>query len=830
VTATVVAPPAALQSPTRPRRPSVSVYIALVVLAGAGMTALALAVAEQRPSERSLSGLLLGLMFFGTTSYVANFAYGRQVHAFQLCDVPRLLGLLFASPATLIAARLLGALPAMVVIRRQLDRKLLFNLGSFALEVSTAVLVFSALAPESAGIGPQVWPAAFAATAAADLVSSASVGLAIALSEGLPVRRTLLGPARVSLGTSFGACILGLIVATTYFHSASAAGLLAVLVGIAMVGSRSYAQVVERNEEAVRLQTLLSELGPVTLDAGQLPRLLELVRELFGVERVHLVRRHADGGQVRTVCMDEPGLRSDPLPDRDTAVLERALAQGEPTSSSPLGRLRFPPRRARAMAAPLRGRHGPLGGLLVVEPLGDVRAFSALDLRLLAGVSAQLGAALERGEELARLEWAANHDPVTGLINAQAWRREASQRLTAHADHLVLIVDIARLRGINDVFGRETGDVALIALADRLRSHTADGVAGRVGGHHYALLVPRPKRGSRAAYARQLRAALQQPLELDGLSIEVGVHIGVSAAPRDGADPEVLLRRAESALDGAKDDPFGVAVFVREMERDAARPLRLVSDLKAALNGATTGGTLRLVYQPKVELRTGRMYGAEALARWDHPELGAVPPDEFVAVAEETGLINPLTDWVLHRALTDCAAWRAAGHSTTVAVNLSARSLLDSDLVHRVDSALRAAGLPPEALVLELTETSVMAHPARSVVVLDALYELGVGLSIDDFGTGYSSLAYLRQLPVDEVKLDRSFLAPVHDPTANRDGKAEALVRETIRLTHSLELHVLVEGVEDQRMLDTLVVLGADAVQGWFTGRPVPTDQLHDGR
>ena len=826
VTSSVLAAPV-----SRPRpdgRPVVQAYVWVVVALGAATTVLALTVADPPPPERNLSGWVLGLMFFGTTSYVANFAYGRQVHAFQLCDVPRLLGLLFASPGTLVLARILGALPALVFVRRQFDRKLLFNLGSFALEVSTAILVFSALAPSSAGgVGPAVWPAAFAATAVADLVSSVSVGSAIALSEGVPVRSRLLGPARIALGTSFAASILGLIVATTYFHSTSAAVLLAVLVVIAMVASRSYADVVERNEAAVSLQTLLSELGPVTLNAPQLPRLLGLVRELFGVEQVLLVRDRRDGRQVRSVCADDEGLSDEPLGARETGVLEQALRTGRPGSDAPLSRLTLPRRRARVLAAPLPGRHQVLGGLVLLDLLGEVRAFSPLDLRLLAGVSTQLGQAVERGEELARLEWAARHDALTGLLNPQAWRAQAAERLSGQRDHLVLLVDIARLRGINDVFGRAIGDTALVALADRLQHSSQGALAGRVGGHHYALLVPRPRRLSQAGFARALRAELQQPLDLDGLNIELGIHVGVAAAPKDGTDPEVLLRRAQSALDAAKEDPFGVAVFARPMEADAARALRLVSDLRAALSGSATGGRLRLEYQPKVDLHSGQKYGAEALARWDHPTLGPVPPDEFIAVAEETGLINALTDWVLHRALHDAAAWRTAGHDTTVAVNLSARSLLDPALVRRVARALSLAGLPSAALVLELTETSVMAHPTRSIVVLDALHELGVRLSIDDFGTGYSSLTYLRQLPVDEVKLDRSFLAPMTDPMLSSDGKAEALVRETIRLCHSLELHVLVEGVEDEQMRDRLVVLGADAVQGWFTGRPVPTGSLH---
>jgi diguanylate cyclase (GGDEF)-like protein len=806
----------------------VPVYIWSVVLLGTATCVATVALVPARATgERELSGWLLALMFFATASYVANFPYGRHVHAFQLCDVPRLLGLLFASPATLIVARLLGALPALVLVRRQVDRKLLFNLGSFALEVSTAILVFAALAPETAGIGPSMWPALFAATAAADLVSSVSVGLAIALSEGERLRDRLIGPARIAILTSFAASILGLTVATTYYYSPGAAALLAVLVVLAMVASRSFGEVAERNQAAVRLQTLLSELGPVTVDAPQLPRLLGMVRELFGVECVHLVRHRADGQQVRTVCADGVVVVDRRLDEAEATLLSQVMESGQASADAPLRRFRLPSQRAKRLVAPLPGRQGALGGLVLSEPLGDVRQFSALDLRLLSSVSTQLGQAVERGEELCRLEWAASHDPTTGLLNLQAWRTQLAERLELSPHQLVMSIDIARLRVINDVFGRATGDLMLVALADRLQAGRAGGLAGRVGGHHFALLAPPSPGSSPADAAREIRNALQQPIDLHGLSLQLGVRIGVAVTPEHGHDPEVLLRRAEAALDAAKSDTSDLAVFTPDMEGDSKRSLRLLSDLRTALSGGDGGGELRLVYQPKVDLGTRRMYGVEALIRWDHPTLGLVPPDEFVPVAEETGLINPLTDWVLQRALSDCVGWRRAGHPTTVAVNLSALSLLDPELSRRVQTALDVAGLPPEALVLELTETSVMARPEHSIVVLQGLHDLGVALSIDDFGTGYSSLAYLRQLPVDEVKLDRSFLAPLSGASQREAGKAESLVRDTIRLSHSLDLHVLVEGVEDQRTLDKLVDLEADAVQGYFTGRPVATAELH---
>ncbi len=819
----------------RPRRtgsgPSVPVYIAAVVVLAAVTAAAALLVPEPDSGPRHLDLLVLTVMFFGTASYVANFAFGRQVHVFQMCDVPRLLGLLFAAPPTLLVARLAGALPALVLVRRQRGRKLLFNMAQFALEVSVAILVFAWLAPDDMMVGPAVWPAAIAATATADVVSSFVVSGVIALSERRPLREVLPGPAKVALWTSLGASVLGIIVATTYAYSTSAAVLLVALVLFSMVASRSYASVVDRNEEAVRLQRLLSHLGPVTARDEELVGVLELVRELFGVEQTHLVRYGAGGIELCSVqaAGESAGTPKDPTPAQ-WALLQAAAADGTPVheAAQRRGAALIGRRPLAAVAAPLHGRHGIVGAVLLTERLGEVFTLSRQDVRLLEGVSTQLAQALERGEELASLERAASHDAVTGVPNAQEFRRLVAGLLDRRPAGLVLFVDIARMRSVNDVFGRERGDAVLREVAGRLhRLAGTDGIVGRVGGHHFAVLLADEGAASASAAGRHLRQELQAPFDLAGLTLRIVVHVGVARSPDDGTDPDVLVRRAEAALDDAKQDPFGVAIYAPDMERDAARPLRLVSDLKAVLEGQTGFGTLSLVYQHKVDTLSGVRYGVEALARWSHPFLGDVPPAEFVGLAEDTGLVHALTDWVLACALHDCATWRREGHRTTVAVNLSPISLLDPDLVGQVTHALGAAGLPAEALVLELTETSLMAQPARSIVVLDALREIGVGLSVDDFGTGYSSLAYLRQLPVDEVKLDRSFLEPVQN---RQDEKAAALVAQTINLAHALGLKVVVEGVEDAHMYDVVKALGADAVQGWHTGRPVSSARVHSAR
>ncbi len=459
------------------------------------------------------------------------------------------------------------------------------------------------------------------------------------------------------------------------------------------------------------------------------------------------------------------------------------------------------------------------GVVVAVAPLGGRRSFTDAEVELMDTVAALLSQAVRRVDQRHRILLDATRDSLTGVASLSDLRTRATTLLRTGVPAAVLMVNLDRLRAVNDVFGRQTGDVLIATAAERLGRLLPEGsVLGRVSGHHFACVValeeatPRP-------LARRLRAALEQPMRTEGVEAEIGVHIGISLAPEHGEEIDLLLRRAETAGDAAKDDPFGVAEFAHDLEQDVARPLRLVRDLRAALD---LPGQLSMHYQPKQSLLTGEVLGVEALLRWTHPELGNVPPDEFIELAESTGLILEITDLTLEHSLRQSRDWQLAGLPANVAVNLSARTLLDNDLVRRVAAALERHQVPPGALTLELTETSVMAQPLRSVLMLDALSELGVQLSIDDFGSGYSNLMYLRQLPVQEVKLDRGFLStlPGEAPLGQGGTRAFEFLRHAIALVHSLGLYVVVEGVEDEMSLQALTVLGADSAQGYHLCRP----------
>jgi EAL domain-containing protein (putative c-di-GMP-specific phosphodiesterase class I) len=317
--------------------------------------------------------------------------------------------------------------------------------------------------------------------------------------------------------------------------------------------------------------------------------------------------------------------------------------------------------------------------------------------------------------------------------------------------------------------------------------------------------------------AERLAVALRPPVELDGFLLEADASIGIARYPDDGTDLDTLLRRADVAMYAAKAKHLPHVAYSPDIDEYDPERLALVADLRRALDAEE----LVLHYQPQLDLRTRSVGAFEALVRWQHPRLGLLQPAAFVEMAEHTGLIRPLTYYVVRQALRQCAAWGAAGHHVQVAVNVSPRSLLDRELVTAIDAALTETALSAAHLKLEITETAIMVDPAAALEVLNQLAARGIALSIDDFGTGYSSLAYLRRLPVGEVKIDRSF---VH--TMVRENGDRAIVRSTIDLAANLDLTVVAEGVEDRETLEELARMGCDVAQGYFIGRPVPHSEL----
>jgi diguanylate cyclase (GGDEF)-like protein/PAS domain S-box-containing protein len=417
----------------------------------------------------------------------------------------------------------------------------------------------------------------------------------------------------------------------------------------------------------------------------------------------------------------------------------------------------------------------------------------------------------------AELRHQARHDPLTGLANRLLLRERLTELTGAGMPGILLVLDLDGFKDINDTFGHPVGDRVLVEVADRLAGAVPPGaLLARLGGDEFAVAAPAHFDGE--LLAASLLAVLEAPLELERTQVTVGGSIGVAICPEHGSDPDTLLRRADAAMYRAKPHGGVWRTYQPDDDRRAARRLQLAGQLRDSL---LHGRSLHLVFQPKLDLASGQVRSVEALARWEDQDGVVVDPTEFVALAERHGLQSRLFDLVLAKACAQVADWHRAGHDLAVAVNVSPAVLHDESLPSRIVATLAASAVPADALTLELTEATFAEETPALIDVLTTLRRLGVRISIDDFGTGYSSLAYLRRLPVDEVKLDRSFTDGL---TADR--RDDAIVESTVRLAHELGYRVVGEGVEDERVLQALRALGCDEVQGHHVHPPATAEAL----
>jgi diguanylate cyclase (GGDEF)-like protein len=430
------------------------------------------------------------------------------------------------------------------------------------------------------------------------------------------------------------------------------------------------------------------------------------------------------------------------------------------------------------------------------------------------------------GEQAERLARQADADVLTGLANRRRFCAAVDASLAAGGlDRVagaapVLLIVLDRFTEVNDTLGHRVGDELLCAAAGRMKECAgAEGLVGRLGGDSFGIQIlgNGASPDTAMALASTVRERLTEPYELSDVTVSVDAIVGVAIGPGDGLSAADLLQRADVALSVARESADGVARYSGRMSAGGALTPHLMNELQAALDV----GDVVVHYQPQVDLRTGRVLGVEALVRWQHPEHGLLPPVAFIPAAERTGLIRPLTSYVLDRALEQFALWRATGRELRVAVNLSVRNLLDRGFVADVREALARHGVAEASLDLEITETMAMVDPARSIEVLGSLEALGVVLSVDDYGTGYSSLAYLQRLPVQRLKIDKSFVIGMLDSDASA-----VIVRSTIDLARHLGMAVVAEGVEDDETLIALRDMRCDAAQGFGIGRPVPADEV----
>ncbi|MCL5959245.1 MAG: EAL domain-containing protein [Chloroflexi bacterium] len=428
----------------------------------------------------------------------------------------------------------------------------------------------------------------------------------------------------------------------------------------------------------------------------------------------------------------------------------------------------------------------------------------------------------ERQQWEEALRHQALHDALTGFPNRTLLYDRIQQVIVARHESeaflALLVMDLDRFKEVNDTFGHHYGDLLLKQIGPRLRKvlRPADTVA-RLGGDEFAVLLPGANVRDATATAARLLRALRQPFPINGHLLDVTASIGIALCPEHGRDADTLLRQADVAMYVAKSNHSEYSVYAAEQDHHSINRLKLISELRFAIEQ----NELILYYQPKACLKDGEVTWVEALVRWRHPELGLILPNDFIPLAELTGLIRQLSQWVLNAALQQCRAWMDAGLDIGVAVNLSAQNLQDWRLPDVVTTAFETWGVPHNKLILEITESALMADPAESLGILTRLRNLDVRIAIDDFGTGYSSMAYLQQLPVQEIKIDKSF---VLDMKSNDNDTA--IVRTIIGLGHDLGLTVTAEGVEDQATWKMLASLGCDIAQGYYLSYPLPASEL----
>ena len=574
------------------------------------------------------------------------------------------------------------------------------------------------------------------------------------------------------------------------------------------------------------------EAWPASAGAGSALRSVSFDHEAFGVRAKWLTPAPAPGDALRqppaVLALVSLSIDAAVRPPRD---LQIGLA-----SITLLGFVVFlfgSLIAARWLTTPLRALSAAADRLRAGDYVTPVRGLRRVDeLGKLAHAFEQMRVSVaEKQDQILKLAY---WDSLTGLPNRVQFRDAvgdaiAQARIDAAASHAgsdtpgptvaVIMLDLDRFKHVNDVLGYRVGDLLLGRVGERLSQQIVRGgdLVARLGGDEFAVLLRHGGAAQAESVARRLSAAFDTPLTLEEHTVDMGAGIGMACWPQHAGDADTLLSRAEVAMYAAKRRSHGPLMYDASIDAASAQMLSLLTELRQALER----DELRLYLQPKLTLGTGRVGGAEALVRWQHPLRGLVPPIEFIPFAEQTGFIRVLTMWVFEEAARHWLALQAEGVTLTMSVNLSTRDLLDPELPQKFDALLVKHRVPAEAFCLEITESAIMDDPQRALATLNRLSELGFRLSIDDFGTGYSSLAYLKRLPVDELKIDKSFvMSMAHDPD---DAK---IVRSTIDLAHNLGLSVVAEGVETEQVWALLRELDCDEAQGYHMGKPMPAGEF----
>jgi diguanylate cyclase (GGDEF)-like protein len=782
------------------------------------------------PVPHGLPWLGVAAALVGASLLTVTFMLRGDTVTLGLSEIPLVVGVVFLSPAGLLLSTVVAQF-VVSVIKRRPPFKTVFNVLSLSLSAVAALACYHWVLGSSSPVSLRGWIACAAAVLATELVTNVSVTTVVAVSARRWAQSEWLTTLRASAASMPISVVLALTAINAIWANPVAALLFVGLGVLALLGQRASTEWRRRYSNLERLYRFAQRTSGVSEVDDVVRSVLSEARQVMGSGVAELVLPDTDGclcyhldASDRLVCSvrPEPG-RLEQMAQANGAGL---VASHDDPRTEVLAALAERSLHT-ALVAPINFGDDLRGVIIVGNSQGPV-TFDGEDLRLFEVLASHGGVAIRGGRLLDRLrrevtarEHEALHDSLTGLPNRNLFDRYLEDALAERSVGrlvAVMLMDLDGFKEINDTMGHHVGDCVLRELATRLMESVSEhGIVARLGGDEFGFVLPHVANVEQVGDIGRTVLAQLDPVMADGMALELGASLGVSIAPEHGEDRSLLLRRADVAMYTAKTAGGGIEVYDPSDDRHSTRRLILANELRAA----PRTDAIEVWYQPVADLSRDTVIGCEALLRWNHSLHGAIPPEEFIPLAEQSGTISELTWWVLDSALRQARAWHDAGWSLGVSVNIAARTLLEVDLLDRLTQMAAAAGVQLKWLTLELTESSIMADPARSGKVLAALGDLGVRLAIDDFGTGYSSLTRLKQLPIHVVKIDKSFVMSMSEDEGDR-----AIVRSTIELARNLGHTVVAEGVEDRATWEQLAALGCDWAQGFYLARPMTAAAL----
>ena len=771
----------------------------------------------------ALALVVVAAAYFAVEAMPLHLEWSGQAYSLTLSELPLVVGLVAWASPWLIVARLVGGGAALMLHRRQPAHKLLFNLAMLYLEVTLAYRLFLAMPGHADRPVVHAAPAVLVAVAVSTAWAMAATCIAIRISVGSLNRRVLrscLVGCVISIVVNPAVALVGLSAWRDSQLTLPATALTLLAVGLVY---RAYVSLHQRHAGLETLYEFTRSIGGSATTEDQIRQVLAKTCQLLRSEAAGILL-DPDANRPSLRWLDANGL----LHVEQTLhtqvdwpfamVMTSNSAVVLPRNTRKAAERAFLEHREMrdAILAPLLLDGEARGVLFVRDRRGDVATFTDDDARLFETIATHVAHVLDNSRLVDQLRHDSRHDALTGLQNRQSFRAQLATAVGHGERFAVLLADLDRFKEINDTLGHHYGDLLIREVATRIKTaapaHTS---IARLGGDEFALLAPATTLEEALDIARTIRGAIAVPCDVDGVSIDVDASIGVALAVDGGPDETVLLKRADMAMYAAKSAGTGVEAYNSERDEYSPRRLALASELR----GAIEQNQLVLNYQPQVTA-DGALVGVEALVRWLHPEYGLVMPDEFIHLAEQSGTIVELTEWVLATALDQLAVWQTYGMTLSMSVNVSMRNLIDVRIVELVRAELRRNDIAPERLTLEITESHIMSDVGRTLPILHRLAGLGVRLSIDDFGTGYSSLAYLQQFPVHEIKIDKSFV------TALEAKGNDTIAAAIISIANSLHVDAVAEGVETEAVATRLKAMGATRLQGFYVAPPLHAGQV----